>query len=99
MKKFIVATLLAVSLFGGQLGVDGGRFVFGQINEARADQYLIDTQTGQMWRMVKDGEQSTILEPIKIGNFVFNKSTQKMDYFVDYLPVGPYVFATEQKKK
>jgi hypothetical protein len=29
-----------------------GRFVFGQINDARADQYMLDTKTGRLWRVV-----------------------------------------------
>jgi hypothetical protein len=29
-----------------------GRYVFGQISEFRADQYMLDTQTGRLWRIV-----------------------------------------------
>ena len=29
-----------------------GRFVFGQISEYRRDQYLLDTQTGRLWKVV-----------------------------------------------
>ena len=29
-----------------------GRFVFGQINEYNADQYMLDTSTGRLWRLV-----------------------------------------------
>lgn len=35
------------------LGVAGGRFVLGQISAARADQYLIDTQTGEIWQLAQ----------------------------------------------
>lgn len=42
-----------------------GRYVFGQINEYNADQYMIDTQTGRLWRLVDtvDGGAS-VLEPV-----------------------------------
>lgn len=37
------------------LGVQGGRFIFGQISDFREDQYLLDTQTGRMWQMTISG--------------------------------------------
>lgn len=42
-----------------------GRYVFGQINEFAADQYLLDTLTGRLWRLVDtvDGN-SSVLEPV-----------------------------------
>lgn len=47
---------------GPALSASGGRFVFGQVSEARRDQYLLDTQTGRMWRpvcVVKDKDDAT----------------------------------------
>jgi len=46
------------------LAAPGGRFVFGQISSARADQYMLDTATGRLWEMVqsKDGVRS--LSPV-----------------------------------
>lgn len=32
----------------GVLYAEGGRFVFGQTSQARRDQYLLDTKTGQL---------------------------------------------------
>lgn len=29
-----------------------GRFVFGQISDFRADQYMLDTKTGRLWKIV-----------------------------------------------
>jgi hypothetical protein len=34
------------------LAAANGRFVLGQISEYRSDQYLLDTQTGRVWRIV-----------------------------------------------
>ena len=31
------------------LSAPNGRFVFGQINDIRSDQFMLDTQTGQQW--------------------------------------------------
>lgn len=30
-----------------------GRFVFGQISDYRRDQYMLDTQTGRLWKIVQ----------------------------------------------
>ncbi|SHN18851.1 hypothetical protein SAMN02787076_03927 [Rhizobacter sp. OV335] len=34
------------------LAAEGGRFVFGQISDYRADQFLLDTKTGRLWQIV-----------------------------------------------
>jgi len=34
------------------LSTEGGRFVFGQISEYQRDQFLLDTVTGRVWRVV-----------------------------------------------
>lgn len=101
MKKFIAFLLFASSLFGGQLGVDGGRFVFGQVSEARRDQYLLDTQTGQLWQILESEDKSPILSPVKVRNFIWNEKTSQMEPFIDFLPTNPYAFVkgTESKKK
>lgn len=42
-----------------------GRFVFGQINEYNADQYMLDTMTGRLWRLVDTADGSgSVLEPV-----------------------------------
>jgi hypothetical protein len=38
---------------GKVLSSASGRYVFGQISEYRKDQYLLDTQTGRLWRIVQ----------------------------------------------
>ncbi len=48
------------AVLGGQ-----GRFVFGQINEFNADQYMLDTQTGRLWRLVDTANgEGSVLEPV-----------------------------------
>lgn len=34
------------------LSSEGGRYVFGQVSDARRDQYMLDTKTGRLWRVV-----------------------------------------------
>jgi hypothetical protein len=57
------------------LSSQNGRYVFGQISDFRSDQFLLDTATGRLWRIVlrkfkKSGgatdlaEGYTILEPV-----------------------------------
>ena len=58
-----------------RISTDGGRFVFGQVSEMRKDQFMLDTKTGKMWRIVYapyknakgediPGETYPILEPV-----------------------------------
>ncbi len=55
------------------------RYVFGQISDYRRDQYMLDTRTGRLWRIVtrklapKEGETPTgdgfeVLEPVPYTN-------------------------------
>ena len=36
------------------LASPNGRYVFGQISDFRADQFLLDTKTGRLWQIVVD---------------------------------------------
>lgn len=42
------------------LSTENGRYIFGQISDFRADQYMLDTQTGKLW--------SIGLADIKVGD-------------------------------
>jgi len=46
------------------LSSENGRFVFGQVNELRADRYLLDTQTGRLWTIVVDSNKVESLQQI-----------------------------------
>lgn len=101
MKFFIMFLVVVSSVFGNQLGVDGGRFVFGQISEMRRDQYLLDTQTGQVWQVLETEDKTLILSPVKVRNFVWNQKTSQMEQIIDYIPINPYSLTqgTDSKKK
>ncbi|MFB9068933.1 hypothetical protein [Pseudofulvimonas gallinarii] len=66
----VVASLIGASDVSAQSSnkpavLGGGRFVFGQINEFNADQYMLDTQTGRLWRLVDTADgQNSVLEPV-----------------------------------
>lgn len=74
MKNIVLmaACLMSVSAWGqsepkagGVLSSANGRYVFGQVSQARRDQYMLDTQTGRLWQIVQstykkeDGSQGT----------------------------------------
>jgi len=40
-----------------------GRFVFGQINSIRADQFMLDTKNGRLWK-VFDDKNADVLVPV-----------------------------------
>jgi len=57
----------AVAQASNQPAVLGGngRYVFGQINEYNADQYMLDTATGRLWRLVDTADgNSSVLEMV-----------------------------------
>lgn len=88
MKVFVLLLVCIGVVFGGQLSSQNGRFVYGQISEVRADQFLLDTQTGQMWQMVKTKDGSTMLEPVLIESNLFIDG--KMTPIKDFIPYQPY---------
>lgn len=46
------------------LGSAGGRFVFGQISDSSKDQYMLDTQTGRLWRIGESSDVGTHLRAV-----------------------------------
>lgn len=50
----------------GVLSSANGRFVYGQISNLRRDQYMLDTQTGRLWQIVKEkGSENTVSKLLK----------------------------------
>ena len=54
----------AIPPTGKVLGCAGGRFVFGQISDSSKDQYMLDTQTGRLWRIGESSDVGTHLRVI-----------------------------------
>jgi hypothetical protein len=55
MLKFFIAVafLLCSSAFSQQANISStnGRYAIGQISQSRQDQFVLDTQTGRVWRV------------------------------------------------
>ena len=49
---------------GSVLGVSGGRYVFGQIGDSILTSFMLDTQTGRLWKYQLDGRGGLTLAPI-----------------------------------
>jgi hypothetical protein len=76
---------------GGTLASSGGRFVFGQISDSGKDQYMLDTQTGRLWRI---GESSDVGTHLKV--IPYKDDQGKVS---PYPPEHPDVKAKEGQKK
>lgn len=48
----------------GTLRSDNGRFVFGQISDSSKDQFMLDTQTGRLWRISETGRIGLFLQTV-----------------------------------
>ena len=46
------------------LSSSSGRFVFGQISDSSKDQFMLDTQTGRIWRIAESGEVGLFLREV-----------------------------------
>lgn len=63
MKRVLIAVAACAALgawgqsttkdAGKTLSSASGRYVFGQISDFRRDQYMLDTLTGRLWRIVQ----------------------------------------------
>ena len=53
----------------GSLSAAGGRYVFGQISDSDKDKFMLDTQTGRLWKIAESGEVGLFLRevPYRIG--------------------------------
>jgi hypothetical protein len=49
---------------GKVLGCAGGRYVFGQVSDSSKDQFMLDTQTGRLWRIGESSDVGTHLRVI-----------------------------------
>ena len=50
--------------YKGSLCSDQGRFVFGQISDSSKDQFMLDTQTGRLWRISETGRIGLFLQTV-----------------------------------
>ncbi len=90
MKTIIIAAGLACStlhahhalaqnnLPGAIIASSGGRFVFGQMSGSGEDQYMLDTQTGRLWKL-QSLEGALALVPVSYRAADTTRTTLPMD--------------------
>ena len=93
---FKIILLLASVVLCGQLSSQGGRFVFGQISDYRADQYMLDTQTGRLWQVVQDADSTNRLREIFYVSDSL-KITKENSAFITILSPTPNQAKTQVK--
>ena len=49
---------------GKVLSSTAGRYVFGQISDSSKDQFMLDTQTGRLWRIAESSDVGTHLRAV-----------------------------------
>lgn len=92
MRRQLGAAIALMSLCGGAaaqmnepagsiMAAAGGRYVFGQVSNAMRDQFMLDTQTGRLWRLVCKQKD-------KVGNCI-DSSLQSVLYQPEE-PEPPY---------
>jgi hypothetical protein len=64
VRPFLAILVISWACIAGQIGSDGGRYVFGQVSTIREDQFLLDTKTGRLWHLSMSGDSSLVLVPI-----------------------------------
>jgi len=77
MKKLIAILLLLSFNAHAKNRTDGGRFQIVQPNEMRADQYLLDTETGRVWQMIGISEDGKIISKEFHEMFIENLPTSQ----------------------
>lgn len=92
MKKFLIITLVVMfpSFSFSETNVlssDNGRYVFGQVSQARKDQYLLDTKTGKLWNVVANKEGEISLSPLKVLDVYFDDKSKTMKYIEVHKPL------------
>jgi len=68
MKKFLTILLIVLiqtACFATETTtINNGRYVMYMNPQIRADQFVLDTQTGKIWQMVKDKDGITLFQPV-----------------------------------
>lgn len=88
MKRILFATLLLIIGLNVQAAttttnVNDGRYVIYMNPQFRGDQFVLDTQTGRCWQLVKDNNGLTLWQQLPYenltitnGNSSFNLNTK-----------------------
>jgi hypothetical protein len=71
MNKILILTVFLFSLLqsagggeGGTVLSGNGKFVFGQVSKHQSDQYMLNTETGQLWVLYVSKQGHMFLQPV-----------------------------------
>jgi len=71
VKKVLVLMVFMFSILsgagggeGGTVLTGGGKFVFGQVSKHQSDQFMLDTETGQLWVIYVSKQGHMFLQPV-----------------------------------
>lgn len=65
-----------------------GRYVYGQVSDFRADQFMLDTETGKLWRAICMPLPGSSTPASELGNFCQNGMTVLEPVPYDHGPKG-----------
>jgi len=97
---FACNAISADGWLNGVIGTSSGRYVLGQLNQLARDQYLLDTQTGQLWRISTYEKDSTNVALFPVP-YVPIEKTNSFESFPDfkYLPAPPVAADSSKNTK
>jgi len=105
--KILILTLLiccAISAFGEGdqtkvLSASGGRYVFGNINGLGANTFMLDTQTGRLWRITALPNGDDLLVPAYYLSITRKKSLVPLTEAEELQDVNEAKKATSKQEK
>ena len=76
MKKILIITIIFLSFFpnlcfaNNTTNMNNGRYVMYMNPQFRGDQFILDTKTGKVWRLVSTGKgESDIFQQVIYSNY------------------------------
>ncbi|WP_373069869.1 hypothetical protein [Sulfurimonas sp.] len=87
MKFIYIVLLIYICANASSLSSDGGRYVFGNVNgKVRADTYMLDTKTGELWQIIQTKDGYNQMQKIMYECYFFNNIEKKQDMFLSESP-------------
>ena len=78
----------------GLLCSRNGRYVFGQVSDSGKDQFMLDTNTGRLWRISETGKVGMFLEPVP-----YHTGEKEYSPVPNDTPPCPFRGTEKQKRK
>ena len=102
MRRFLIIAAMLVGSAHSEPGTSlsgNGRYAIGQISSFRSDQYMIDSQTGRLWKincasLSNNVCQKEVLVPVVYMDQKTGLEIHSPDELMQPLPPGPPVKPT-----